>query len=93
MRTRLESIRKQVRGRVRIVLHGLNGFSDDQMRQCVAAGVSKLNVNRSVLDDYNKHLREQAGKVPQTRLIDEGIQHVMNLQGNQFEVCGSSGKA
>jgi hypothetical protein len=31
--------------------------------------------------------------LPQTQLIDEGIQTVIRLQANQMDVSGSSGRA
>lgn len=89
---RLQSIRDQAHGRVRIVLHGTNGFPDDLTRRCIATGVSKINVNRLVLDTYNKHLQAQANKLCQTQLIDEGIRLVQDLQEYQFRVCGSAGR-
>lgn len=90
---RLEAISKQAAGRVRIVLHGTNGFPDAITQRCIAAGVSKINVNKLVLDDYNQHLRAQANKLPQTQLIDEGIRHVVRLQSYQMDVSGSTGRA
>lgn len=90
---RLEAIRKQAAGRVRIVLHGTNGFADAITQRCIAAGVSKINVNKLVLDDYNVHLKGNASKLPQTQLIDEGIQTVIRLQANQMDVSGSTGRA
>ena len=80
-------------GRVRIVLHGTNGFPDSITQQCIAAGVSKININKLVLEDYSKHLKAQASKLPQTQLIDEGVQHVVRLQSHQMDACRSTGKA
>lgn len=90
---RLRSIHKQAAGRVRIVLHGTNGFPDDLTRQCIACGVSKINVNKLVLDDYNKHLQSQASSLPQTQLIDEGTEHVVRMQEQQMVVAGSAAKS
>lgn len=59
----------------------------------IQAGVSKINVNRLVLDDYLNHLRTNAAKVPLTKLIDEGIQHTMRQQEEQMDVARSTGKA
>lgn len=63
------------------------------MKCCVAAGVTKINVNRLVLDDYYDHLQENAGKIPHTQLIEEGIQKVTDLTIKWMEICGSAGKA
>jgi fructose-bisphosphate aldolase class II len=89
---RLEAIRAQVAGRVRIVLHGTNGFADEVTQRCIAGGVSKINVNKLVLEDYNSHLKACASKLPQTVLIDEGVRHVVRMQEYQMDVCGSSGR-
>lgn len=75
------------------MLHGTNGFAGEVTRKCIAAGVSKINVNKLVLDDYNTHLKTMASTLPQTRLIDEGVQHVVRQQGYQMDVCGSTGQA
>lgn len=63
------------------------------MKQCVKAGVSKINVNRLVLDDYYEHLYANAGKMPHTQLIEEGIVKVASLTTKWMEICGSAGKA
>jgi fructose-bisphosphate aldolase class II len=82
-----------VAGRVRIVLHGTNGFADSVTQRCISTGVSKINVNKLVLDEYNIHLKARASQLPQTQLIDEGIQHVIRLQKHQMDVAGSTGRA
>ncbi|KAE8330935.1 fructose-bisphosphate aldolase [Aspergillus sergii] len=90
---RFEKVRLQANGRVRLALHGTNGFAPELVRRCVSAGVTKINVNRLVLDDDYDHLRENADKVPHTQLIEEGIQKVADLTIKWMEICGSAGKA
>ncbi|KAJ5993568.1 fructose-bisphosphate aldolase [Penicillium sp. IBT 35674x] len=90
---RFENIRVQANGRVQLALHGTNGFAPDLMKQCVAAGVTKINVNRLVLDDYYEHLRANVAKMPHTQLIEEGIQKVADLTIKWMEFSGSAGKA
>ncbi|THW42689.1 aldolase [Aureobasidium pullulans] len=90
---RLEAIKKQANGRVRIVAHGTNEWPDDVTQRVIQAGVSKINVNRLVLDDYLKHFRANAAKMPLTKLIDEGIQHTTRQQEEQMNVAWSTGKA
>lgn len=75
------------------MLHGTNGFADEVTQRCIAGGVSKINVNKLVLEDYNTHLRAQASQLPQTALIDEGVRLVVGMQERQMDVCGSTGKA
>lgn len=91
--TRLQRIRKQAAGRVRLVLHGTNGFPDELTGQCIAAGISKINVNKLVLADYNRHLQICAATLPQTQLIEEGTVQVAKMQEYQMKVCLSAGKA
>lgn len=90
---RFEKIRNQANGRVRLALHGTNGFAPELMKRCVAAGVSKINVNKLVLSDYYDHLHAKVGKMPHTQLIEEGIQKVTDLTIKWMEICGSAGKA
>ncbi|THV91804.1 aldolase [Aureobasidium pullulans] len=90
---RLEAIKKQANGRVRIVAHGTNEWPDGVTQRVIQAGVSKINVNRLVLDDYLKHFRANAAKMPLTKLIDEGIQHTTRQQEEQMDVAWSTGKA
>ncbi|KAG7418485.1 hypothetical protein ACKAV7_003466 [Fusarium commune] len=90
---RLEMIRSRVNGRVRVVLHGTNDFPEDIMKACIKGGVSKVNVNKLVLDDYLVHMKEQASKLNLTALMEEGVEKVQKLMEWQMDVCGSTGKA
>lgn len=89
----LRQIRENINGRVRIALHGTNGFQEDLLRKCIAEGCSKINVNRLVLDDYYDHLKENAPTMSQTQLMTEGTQKVVDLTVKWMEICGSAGKA
>ncbi|KAI9845005.1 MAG: hypothetical protein M1837_005149 [Sclerophora amabilis] len=89
---RLQNIREAVNGRARLVLHGTNGFSEEVMKRCVKGGISKINVNKLVLDDYIVHLKHNS-HLPMTQLMDEGVTEVMRLVEWQMDVCGSTGKA
>ncbi|KAF4784226.1 hypothetical protein HER10_EVM0005692 [Colletotrichum scovillei] len=90
---RFEKIRAQIAGRVRVALHGTNGFPPDLMKQCIAAGATKINVNRLVLDDYYTHLRLQVTRLPHTTLIEEGTSNVIRQTKEWMEICGSAGQA
>ncbi|KZL82407.1 fructose-bisphosphate aldolase protein [Colletotrichum incanum] len=90
---RFEKIRLQIGGRVRVALHGTNGFPPDLMKQCIAAGATKINVNKLVLDDYYTHLKSQVTQLPHTQLIEEGTRKVVRQTKEWMEICGSAGKA
>ncbi|WQF87764.1 Putative fructose-bisphosphate aldolase, class-II, aldolase-type TIM barrel [Colletotrichum destructivum] len=90
---RFGRIRTQIAGRARVALHGTNGFSPELMRQCVAAGATKINVNKLVLDDYYTHLKSQVAQLPHTTLIEEGTSKVTRQTKEWMEICGSAGQA
>ncbi|KAJ0353244.1 hypothetical protein COL154_003301 [Colletotrichum chrysophilum] len=90
---RLEKIRAKAAGRVRIVLHGTNDFPEDLMQQCIRGGVSKVNVNKLVLDDYLAHLKKNAATLSLTTLMEEGVKEAQKLTEWQMDVCKSTGKA
>ncbi|KAK7522305.1 tagatose 1,6-diphosphate aldolase [Phyllosticta citriasiana] len=90
---RLGDLTKTTNGRVRIALHGTNSFAPELMKQCIAAGVSKINVNKLVLDDYLDHFAANAGKIPLTTLMEQGVEQVIGLTAKWMEWCGSAGKA
>jgi fructose/tagatose bisphosphate aldolase len=86
-------LRKGLKDKVHLVLHGTNGFPEDIMKKCIAGGMCKVNVNRLVLDDYYEHLTSTVGKVPHTVLLEQGVQKVVDLTVRWMEICGSAGKA
>ncbi|EON69562.1 tagatose 1,6-diphosphate aldolase [Coniosporium apollinis CBS 100218] len=90
---RLDTIRELANKRVRIVLHGTNGFSEQTMRDCIKRGVSKINVNKLVLDDYLEHLKREAPRLSLTQLMEEGVEETVRLMEWQMDVCYSAGKA
>ncbi|OAA53313.1 Ketose-bisphosphate aldolase, class-II [Cordyceps fumosorosea ARSEF 2679] len=90
---RLQRIREKVNGRVRVVLHGTNDFPEPIMRRCIAGGVSKVNVNKLVLDDYLIHLQTTAPKLNLTTSMEQGVKAVRKLMERQMDVCKSTGMA
>jgi len=89
---RLQKIKELANGRVRLVLHGTNGFKDEVTQQCIRAGVSKININKLVLEDYNNHIKTNSTSMILTQLMEEGIKLVTAAQEHQMDVSCSSGK-
>jgi fructose-bisphosphate aldolase class II len=90
----LRQIRQNIKNRVRIALHGTNGFPADLLQKCIADGCTKINVNRLVLDEYYSHLRQySATNMSHTQLMEEGTQKVVDLTIQWMKICGSAGKA
>ncbi|KAI5370443.1 Putative fructose-bisphosphate aldolase, class-II, aldolase-type TIM barrel [Septoria linicola] len=91
---RLQSIAEHCKQRdVRVVLHGTNGFPEDIMKACIQSGVSKINVNKLVLDDYNDYIQSAAATTPITKLMEESVQKVVSLTELWMSKVGSAGKA
>jgi fructose-bisphosphate aldolase class II len=91
---RLDAIYQHCKKRdVRVVLHGTNGFEEDVMTKCIKGGVSKINVNKLVLDDYNEYFQAAAATEPLTKLMEEGVEKVVKLTEVWMQKCGSAGKA
>lgn len=91
---RLASIYKYCKSRnVRVVLHGTNSFSETVMSKCIAGGVSKVNVNKLVLDEYNQYLQSAAPTTTITKLMEEGVEKVAKLTELWMHRCGCVGKA
>ncbi|TKA78646.1 hypothetical protein B0A55_02663 [Friedmanniomyces simplex] len=91
---RLDSIYRSCKKRgVRVVLHGTNDFEEDVMAKCVRGGVSKINVNKLVLDEYNEYLKAAAPTTSLTKLMEDGVDKVAKLTELWMHRCGSAGKA
>jgi fructose-bisphosphate aldolase class II len=90
---RLESINKQIKNRVHVALHGTNDFPEQTLQRCIRAGAIKLNVNKLLLEPWNVFVKENAGKMPLVRLIDEGMDVLQKETERWMDVCESSGKA
>jgi fructose-bisphosphate aldolase, class II len=91
--TRLDSIRKATQGKVVLVLHGTNEFTEDILHACVQRGMTRLNVNDLVLWQYNEYVKENTGKVPLTELMEQGTQLIQDRLEWMMDVIGSSGRA
>lgn len=90
---RLESIDKQIKGRVQIALHGTNDFPPEVMKRCIRSGAIKLNVNKLILEVWNVFLKENAAGMSLVQLIDEGMKRLQDETERWMDICGSSGKA
>ncbi|GAB7364045.1 hypothetical protein MBLNU230_g4601t1 [Neophaeotheca triangularis] len=91
--SRLESIQKQAAGKVQIALHGTNEFTPEIMHKLVERGVTRVNVNKLVLSNYNEYVAKNTGKVPLTQLIEQGTNLIQGQCEEWMDHLGCSGKA
>jgi len=90
---RLEKVTEAVQGKVRIVLHGTNAFDQSMFQECVRAGVSKINVNKLVIDPWKEMMGKRQNFLPITKLMEDSIDIFRREVERLMDECGSSGKA
>jgi fructose-bisphosphate aldolase class II len=74
-------------------MHGTNGFTEEVMKECIKHGISKVNVNKLVLEDALAYLKANAATETLTKLMEVGVEKARQLAEWQMDVCGSTGKA
>ncbi|OAA66437.1 Ketose-bisphosphate aldolase, class-II [Niveomyces insectorum RCEF 264] len=90
---RLERVHAATRGRVHMVLHGGSGFGEHLFRECIKRGTTKININDAFNDVYTRLLKEKAGRVPLTTLIEEGTQAMQKVIELHMDYTNSTGQA
>jgi fructose-bisphosphate aldolase class II len=89
---RLKSIKERVGERVRLVLHGADPFTEEIFRKCIECGVSKVNINKVLNNEYTRVQSEKAGKVPLTGLLEEVTDEMQKAVERCMDMLGSSGR-
>lgn len=89
---RLKEIRRQINGRVRMALHGTNDFSEELTKECIAAGTTKFNVNKLLVECWNKFLKHNSSHLSIVQLIDQGMDILQEETERWMVVCGSAGR-
>ena len=92
---RLSQIREVVD--IPLVLHGASGLSDQDVRDCVARGICKVNFAtelRKAYTDAGKALLEEKPDTFDPKALGKvGMAAVTELVKNRMRVCGCDGKA
>lgn len=77
-----------------LVLHGTHGVSDQLFRKTRQYGVLKVNVNRTVRDDYTKFVAENAGKLELTvlkvRAVEIYTESIKRVMRDVFDCAGKA---
>ncbi|WOO82050.1 Putative fructose-bisphosphate aldolase [Vanrija pseudolonga] len=76
-----------------LCLHGTDEISDDLFRECIANGVSKVNVNSWLRDPYCVALAEGLTTKSMPEAIDDAIEALEQSAYRFFDLLGSAGKA
>ncbi|KAF4121512.1 fructose-bisphosphate aldolase, class II [Geosmithia morbida] len=78
---------------VQLVLHGANDFGESHFRECVAHGMAKANINDAFNSQFTSTMRDRAGKVPLTTLLEEATTAMQKVIETHIDWLGSTGKA
>lgn len=90
----LESIQAKAKEKgVQLVMHGTNGFPPEIMQKCIDRGVTRVNVNKLVMDPYFEYTAAKTGKVPLTTLMAQSTDEVQKATEQWMDWIGSTGKA
>ncbi|BCS20244.1 class II fructose-bisphosphate aldolase [Aspergillus puulaauensis] len=89
---RLQSIQDKVGDRVKLVLHGADPFTKEIFQKCIDCGVSKININKVLNNEYIKVQREKAGRVPLTALLEEATNEMQKAVERCMDMLGSTGR-
>lgn len=90
---RLQKVQQKTDGRVQNVLHGTNGFPPEIVQKCIKYGITRINVNKIVMDPYFEWIEKNTGKKPLTELVSEGTAIIQKTCEKWMDIIGSSGKA
>lgn len=92
---RLSEIRERVD--IPLVLHGASGLSDDDVRDCIARGICKVNFATELRVAYSNGVREYLADRPDAydpkAYGKAGMEKVTELVKGRMKVCGCDGKA
>lgn len=79
-----------------LVLHGGSGVPDDDIKNAIQNGISKINIDTDIRHEFTKELREILAKYPEEKDFREILQKVMievqKLVKRKIKLFGSDGK-
>lgn len=76
---------------VPLVLHGASGLSDEVIRNCIAAGITKINFATQLRQAFTEGLRKALAKAPEAfdpkAYLPEAIEYVKNAAVGIINLC------
>ncbi|KAJ6012649.1 ketose-bisphosphate aldolase [Penicillium canescens] len=89
---RLAAIGNLIAGITPLALHGTHPVSDELFQKTIPYGVCKINLNRTVRDDYTNFIAEKSGSLELTVLSMQGVEVYAKSIERMMDVFGSSGR-
>ncbi|EGD99443.1 fructose-bisphosphate aldolase [Trichophyton mentagrophytes] len=90
---RLQRINEAVGKKTKLVLHGADPMTKEIFQKCIECGVSKVNINKVMNNEYMKVQKEFAGRVPITKLHELATDAMQRAVERSMDLLGSTGKA
>ncbi|PLB44930.1 fructose-bisphosphate aldolase [Aspergillus steynii IBT 23096] len=90
--TKLAAIGKSLSSTTPLVLHGTHPVSDELFLKTIQFSVRKINLNRTVRDEYTKFVAENAGLLELTVLKVQAVEIYAKSIARMMDVLGSSGR-
>ena len=76
-----------------LALHGTHVVSDELFLKSMGCGIRKINMNRTVRDEYTEFVAENAKRLELTTLKLESVEIYQRSIERMMDVLKSSGKA
>ncbi|EJD00009.1 aldolase [Fomitiporia mediterranea MF3/22] len=89
----LKDLRSRFNGKVPLCLHGTDELPDELFKECIANGISKININSWARDPYVKTLSEALRSKPFPEAVEESTEVFAAVCERFFDLFGSTGKA
>ena len=87
----LEEIHRRVS--IPLVLHGGSGLSDQDFKDCIAGGISKINIYTEIAEAARMVLIEEAGSLGYFDLMQKSKRAMRAVAAEKIKLFGSQGKA
>lgn len=73
-----------------LVLHGGSGLSNDTLKKCVEAGITKININSSIQEawsnDVRKYLKENPDVIDPRKIIGSGYKSIKEVVASKINI-------
>ena len=93
---RLKEIRSSIEDKALLVLHGASGIPDEDIRQAIDIGITKINIDTEIRDAFRRGVTEFIQENPQQidprKILKPAIKEMSEVVKRKIRLFGSSGK-
>lgn len=93
----IELLKKiQSKTQIPLVLHGASGVSDNDIKQAIANGICKINIDTDIRHTFSKSIRQILAKYPQEedfrKILSKVMFDIQRLVEDKIKLFGSNNK-